>query len=266
MGVLDQVSLVCLPSWLVVCIKADLISSGPIGFVAMVLFYFAWPRDEYLPTIHKRSWKDLDFVGSILLIAAAVLVVLAFQNAGENTKSIWDQALFIAPVVVGSVCWIALFAWEAIFERRWARKMAALPLVLFRNHVFAAAMLNTIFLAFPFIATLYAMPLRLQVVNNKSPIVAGVMLLPMLGGTGIGSALSGAISRKQNRLSETMCVAGLLVMIGCALETTVADSVALEPKALGFLAFIGLGYGLSVSSATIFTALESPISEHGEFR
>ncbi|KAI3401350.1 hypothetical protein diail_11434 [Diaporthe ilicicola] len=237
--------------------------NGPIGFMSMILFYFSWPEEKYLPTIHKRSWKDLDFLGSLLVITASVLVVFPFQNAGfSHVENPWAKAVFIGPLVAGLICWIGLFAWECAFERLWSKKMAALPLVLLRNRVFAAVILNTMFLGFSYLATLYAVPLRLQVVNGKSPVMSGVMMLPMLGATGIGSVLTGALSKRRNRLSETMTAATVLVALGLALETTVSDSVEVEPKFLGFLVFVGLGYGMITSSATIFTAIEAPITEH----
>lgn len=231
----------------------------------MVLFYLAWPKPEYLPTMHKRSWKDLDFVGSFLLVSAAVLVVFAFQSAGEQSVgNPWSKGMFIGPLVAGTISWLALFVWEGALEHHWCYKMAAMPLILVRNRVFAAAVLNTIFLGFAYLATLYAVPLRLQVVNGKSPVMAGVMMLPMLGATGIGSVLTGAFSRKNNRLFETMTVATIMVTLGLALETTVSDAAELEPKFLGFLVFIGLGYGMVTSSATVFTTVEAPFTEHGE--
>lgn len=232
----------------------------------MILFYVSWPDAGYLPTIHKRSWKDLDFLGSLLVVTAAVLVVFAFQDAGySQSENPWARATFIGPLVAGLICWVSLFVWEGTFEHFWSKKMAALPLVLIRNRVFAAVILNTIFLGFAYLATLYAVPLRLQVVNDKSPVISGVMMLPMLGGTGIGTVITGALSKRRNRLSETMTVASALVTLGLALETTVSDSAELEPKFLGFLVFIGLGYGMITSSATMFTAMEAPITEHGKF-
>lgn len=232
----------------------------------MVLFRGAWPKDEHLPNLEKRSWKDLDFLGSFLVIAAAVLVTFAFQNAGVHSSgNPWNKAVFIAPFVVGILCWIGLAAWQHFLARRSPRKMAALPPTLIRNRVFAAAALNTIFLGFAFLATLYTIPLRLQVVNGKSPIMAGVIMLPMVGATGLGSVITGAISRKENRLAETIVVGTISVTLGLALETTVSDSAELDAKFIGFMVFIGLGYGLSTATATMFTAGESPIAEHGMF-
>lgn len=232
----------------------------------MMLFGISWPRDEYLPNLEERFWKDLDFLGSFLVIAAAVLVTFAFQNAGaDSSGNPWAKAIFIAPFVVGVSCWIGLAAWQHCLHRRSPRKMAALPPTLVRNHVFAAAALNTVFLGFAFLATLYTMPLRLQVVNGKSPIMAGVTLLPMIGATGFGSLVMAVFSRKKNRLSETIIVATVMVTLGLALETTVSDSSDLDAKFMGVMVFIGLGYGMSTATATMFTVGESSIAEHGKF-
>lgn len=232
----------------------------------MCLFYLSWPKAEFRPTMHQRPWKDLDFFGSFLIIAAAVLVTFAFQNAGTNNTDAdpWKLSVFIGPLVAGVVSWMALLAWEITFERRWRQKMAALPLVLFRNHVFAATTLNTLLLGFAYLASLYAIPLRLQVVNGKGPIMAGVLMLPMLGATGFGSVISGVVSKRKNHLAETMLAASIMVTLGLALQTTVSDSEKLEPKFLGFMVFIGLGYGMITSSATMFTAIEAPLYEHGK--
>lgn len=240
--------------------------SGPLGLVSMVLFFFSWPKARYLPKIQRRSWKDLDFVGSFLVIAAAVLVTFAFQNAGTNqgTPNPWAEGAFSGPLVAGVLCWIAVFVWERILELKWHSKLAAIPLVLYRNHVFTFTSLSTMFLGFAFLATLYAVPLRLQVVNQQSSIMSGVLMLPMLVATGIGSMVTGALSKKKNRLAETMTVATVMVTLGLALETTVSDLKRLEPKFVGFLVLIGLGYGMITSAATIFTTLEAPITAHGK--
>lgn len=208
----------------------------------------------------------MDYVGSFLVVAAAVLITFAFQDAGIDDESAdpWSKGAFIGPIVAGVLCWVAIFLWEGIFERQWNAKMAAIPLALYRNRIITATTLNTMFLGFSFLATLFAVPLRMQVVNGKTPIMTGVLMLPMLGATGVGSAITGAVSSRKNRLSETMTVATLVVTIGLALETTVSDTRHLEPKFIGFLALIGLGYGMITSSATMFTALEAPINEHGK--
>lgn len=227
----------------------------------MAVFALTWPNEKYLPVIERHPWSSLDIVGSVLLIGAAALVTFAFQNAGVNPDQ-WNQAIFLAPLITGIFCWAALFTWQAIVEKRWTHIMPAFPLKLLRNHVYASAALTTLFLGFPFFAVIFTFPLRLQIVNGKSGLMAGVMLLPLLAGVSFGSALTGFLNLKHNRLFETLVVAGGLMIIGCALETTLSDSATLEAKALGFLPFIGLGLGLGASATTILAATEAPPGDH----
>ncbi|KAI2463249.1 major facilitator superfamily transporter [Annulohypoxylon bovei var. microspora] len=236
--------------------------NGPIGGAAMLLFFIMWPKPQYLPNTERRSWKELDYVGSILLIAAAVLVVFPFQNIGTMTDQ-WSKAAFLVPLVIGAVLWLSLLAWSIFIEKRWGHEIAAaLPICLLRNRVYAAAVLNTLFIGFPYMLIIYAFPLRLQIVNGKDALMAGVMLLPMLGSSAVGSIASGAINGKKNRIFETQIVASCFLVLGCGLLSTLSSSYNLEPKALGFLVFVGLGFGMIVSTATMIATAESSIEDH----
>lgn len=266
LGILDQVCLdhlaIYIPSTFSL---TDPSSSGPIGVASMVLFWLSWPTEEYLPRLERRRWRDLDYLGSFLVIAASVLIVFAFQAAGTDT-SLWGKALFIAPLVLGSLSIVALFFWEHYIERRWKGQMAAaIPLRLLRNRVYAIGVLNTMFLGFPYLLCVYAFPLRFQVVYRKTPLQAGLMLLPMLGASAFASMLSGPFNSKKNRLWETLMAASFFMLLGCVLEIfIISPSESVEPKVLGFLVFIGFGFGLSASASTMLGAIECPIREHGK--
>ncbi|TDZ25125.1 putative transporter [Colletotrichum orbiculare MAFF 240422] len=219
--------------------------NGPIGFASMAVFYFSWPRAEHLPDLQP-----------------SVLVVFSFQNAGSD-ESKWHQAVFIAPITIGGLCFLALVGWEALVARFWERSiMAAIPMRLLCNHVYVAAMLNTMLLGFPYLLTVFAFPVHLQIVKGKSSLLAGVLLLPMLGAVALGSTLAGLASSNRNLLFETMLVASCFMTIGCGLMTTLSSSIELEPKSLGFLAIVGFGFGLSATSSTIMGTTESEIPDH----
>ncbi|KAI0148236.1 major facilitator superfamily transporter [Hypoxylon sp. NC0597] len=236
--------------------------NGPIGALSMLLFYFAWPKQQYLPHAEKGSWKELDYVGSILLIAAAVLVVFPFQNAGFQTDE-WSNPVFIAPLVVGVALWLGLFIWSIYIDHYWGHVMcAALPIRLLRNHVYTAIVLNTLLLGFPYMLVIFAFPLRLQVVNGKDPLMAGLMLLPMLGSTAVGSFFSGAINAKKNRIFETVITATCFMVLGCGLLSTLSNTHEVEPKALGFLVFVGLSFGMVVATATMVARIHSSDKDH----
>ncbi|KAK3944844.1 MFS general substrate transporter [Diplogelasinospora grovesii] len=236
--------------------------NGPIGLVSIVIFWLTWPKEKYLPHLERRAWKEVDFLGSFLLIAASVLIVFPFQSAGENGDT-WSQAIFIAPLILGIFCICALFAWEYYIDTRWQGKLAAaIPLVLLRNHVYSFATLATICMGFPYMMSVYAFPIYFQVVNGKSPLQAGLMLLPMLGGTAIGTTIGGAVNGKNNRMFETFVAACILMIIGCASETTASGTFGTDPKILGLLTFIGFGFGMSASASTMLANIESPVREH----
>ncbi|KAI0482118.1 major facilitator superfamily transporter [Xylariaceae sp. FL0804] len=235
----------------------------PIGILSLGLFYLMWPKPQYLPPTHRRSWKELDYPGSVLVIAASVLVVFAFQSVGSGTTDRWSQAVFIAPLVVGLVAWVGLFAWSFLIEKRWGETMAAaLPLRLLRNRVYASAVLSTTFLGFPYFLVIFEFPLRLQVVNGKDALVAGLMLLPMLVSSAFGSMLSGAVNGRKDKMFETMLIATCLMLLGCGLLSTQSDSQHLQTKSLGFLVFVGLGFGLTVSTSTMIAGLHSSLRDH----
>ncbi|KAK8042598.1 hypothetical protein PG994_013081 [Apiospora phragmitis] len=235
--------------------------NGPIGAVSMALFYCSWPKAEFLPDLERRKWSELDYPGSVLLIAAATLVVFPFQNAG-SADNVWGEAIFLAPLLVGVACWVALILWTMFADRRWSDKLsAAFPMRLMRQRVYTATVLNTAFVGFEFIMLIYAFPLRLQVVNGKSALMAGVMLLPLLGGSALGSVVAGVVNKKNDWFCETLVVSNCLMVLGCGLLSTQSASADVEAKALGFLVFVGFGFGLTVASATMLATVQATVQD-----
>ncbi|KAF7560248.1 hypothetical protein G7046_g3916 [Stylonectria norvegica] len=235
--------------------------SGPIGAVSMAIFFFAWPKSEHLPTIEKRSWKELDYLGSLLTIASAALVVFAFQNSGSQ-GGIWSHPVFIAPLVVGLLGWISLIAWQFYIERFLQSSLApAFPISIFRNRVYTSGTISTLLLGFPYLMLIYAIPVRIQIVGGRSSLIAGLMLLPMLGTVAVGSILSGKINSTKNHIFECLLAGSCFMLIGCALLTTLSLEELDSGKLLGFITFVGLGFGLTVSASTQLTGIEVPIRE-----
>lgn len=229
----------------------------------MAVFFLSWPKPEHLPSIPQHSWKQFDIVGSVLIISAAVLIVFPFQNVGESSQPAWNSAMFIAPLVVGIVLWFALVAWSYIGPKVYKNRLALVfPVTLFYNRPYAVAALSTLFLGYPYFVLTYAFPLRAQVVDGRSSLIAGIMLLPMLVASAVGSILAGVVSKTKNYLFETMLVGAVMMTLGTGLLTMVR-SAGDESKALGFIVFAGFGFGLSVASCTIMTSLEVPIVDYG---
>ncbi|KAF5018852.1 hypothetical protein F66182_9144 [Fusarium sp. NRRL 66182] len=236
--------------------------NGPVGFVSLVIFFLTWPKAEYLPSEQRRAWRELDYLGSFLAISAAVLVVFAFQTAGtERSNNGWKSALFIAPLVCGVLAWGLLIAWQIFLQHRWHDRFApSFPINIFRNKVYAAAVVNTLLNGFPYLLLIYAIPLRIQVVSGKSALTAGVMLLPMLGTSALGSMLAGRINSTKNYTFESLLAGSCFMTLGCGLLISLSHESD-DAKLLGYTTFCGLGFGLTVASSMMQSTVEVPIRD-----
>jgi hypothetical protein len=114
---------------------ADLCST-PISIGPLILFIIAWPKPNQLRPAQRRPLKELDIFGAILIIAASVLIVFSFQNAGLKANA-WKQAIFIAPLVIGCLCAAGLFGWEYFVAHHREGKFATMfPLRLMKRRVY----------------------------------------------------------------------------------------------------------------------------------
>jgi hypothetical protein len=236
-----------------------------MGIIPLVLFIMAWPSPQQLRPAQLRPWKELDIIGAIVIIAASVLTVFSFQEAGLKPNS-WRSAIFIAPLLIGCLGWLSLFGWEILVNRFWDTSFATMfPLRLMKRRVFMGHALSTLLVGFPYFMVIYSLPLRIQVVNGKSPLVAGVSLLPMLGSVAIASTAAGGINSKKDRMCLTLVIGSLFMVIGTACLSTLPNIVALEPKMFGFQVFVGLGFGFMVSTVSLGAGLECEKRDSSEF-
>ncbi|TGO25073.1 hypothetical protein BPAE_0088g00250 [Botrytis paeoniae] len=236
--------------------------NAPIGIVPLILFYLVWPNENQLHQSKRRPLWQLDLVGACILIIASILFVFAFQEAGLKTNY-WNKPLFLIPLIVGTVFWILLFSWEFIVQKKWEEKLATMfPWRLIKNRVYMFGLATTLLMGFPYFVVIYSLPLRFQVVNGKSPLTAGLGLLPMLGSTAIASFIGGMLNGTKNRVFLTLLAGSGLSVIGTSSLSTLANTEYVEAKTYGFLVFVGLGFGLTVSTVSMLSNYESSICDH----
>ena len=100
---------------------------------------------------------------------------------------------------------------------------------------------------------LVILPERFQIVNQDSPLMAGVRLLPLLGSTVFGSFLAGAICKRRHLASFGLVLAQCLQGLGVALFLTLRTVETKANAQNAYQVVLGLGIGLSFGSATILT-------------
>ena len=109
----------------------------------------------------------------------------------------------------------------------------------------------TMLTGFSFFLVVINLPLRLQIVNQKSPSEAGISMLPLLFASGLGSFTSSFFLRQRNLTFPCLVFASGLVMLGCGLMTTLSDQVLIEPKCYAYQAILALGVGMTMSAANL---------------
>jgi MFS family permease len=239
--------------------------NAPIGIAPLLMFLVAFPKPDQLRRIERHTFKQIDFLGFFLLVAFSVPFVLSFQEAGihaVSSSSIWSAAIFVAPLVVGIICFFAFFGWEWLVAQRWPDAVGALfPMRLAKNRVYITAVIATMLTGFPYFVVIYSLPTRFQVVNGQSALASGIALLPMLGASAIGSTLAGAASGKKNNTFPINVMGAALMLIGTAALSTLDNLKATQARAYGLQVFVGFGFGLTVSNASLLAALEAELRD-----
>jgi hypothetical protein len=83
----------------------------------------------------------------------------------------------------------------------------------------------------------------------------------MLGASAIGSTLAGAASGKKNNTFPINVMGAALMLVGTAALSTLDNFKATQARSYGLQVFVGFGFGLTVSNASLLAALEAELRD-----
>ena len=213
----------------------------------------------------RRKLRGMGWLGCVLLIAASVLSIFAFQQAGLHSNP-WAKPLFIAPLAVGLLCWGLLMVSEILVARYWKDSIdAIIPLRLMKHRVFSLSVVATLLLGFAYLRILYNLPFRFEVVNLKSALGAGVSILPLVGGASFGSMLAGVLCAKKDRTFPVVTIGACGVVLGSALLSTLDNSTQTSAKEYVYQILVGLGFGLAIVAVSVMATYEVEMRDACEF-
>ncbi|PTB71011.1 MFS general substrate transporter [Trichoderma citrinoviride] len=186
------------------------------------------------------------------------------QYIGSIIGVVIASAGILGPVLGG--IFTQYTSWRWIFWWFARSIVPVFPIQLFRIRRYSRSALTTFFVGYPHLLLIFSLPIWMQIVSGKSPLIAGLMLLPMLGTVAIGSMVSGKINATKDYLSGTLRCGTWMMAFGFVLLPTIKGSED-DAKALGFLAFAGFGFGLFTAAATNVISVDVPTrqkaSAHG---
>jgi len=214
----------------------------PLTAISIVVIIFLLPLRRVKGGIMGKL-KILDWYGSVLTIAWAVLFLLGLSWAG--TQYPWASAAVLAPILIG----LALLALFMFVEWRLV-VLPLIPLRIFRNTTVAAAMLSTWFSGMSFYATLYYLPTYFQVVRGESPIRSGVLLLPLVTVQTASSFTSGLLVSKTGDYYYNLVIGFSIWSIGLGLLSTIDENTSLA-KLVGYQIIDGIGAGQTFQTSLV---------------
>jgi EmrB/QacA subfamily drug resistance transporter len=202
----------------------------PVGVLAVLLVSVA------LPFVRSKAHvRDIDWLGSIVLAAGVVPMLIAFSLT--NTHK-WTDPEVVGPLAFSALALIGFF----FVERRAAQPIV--PFELFKNNVFTVSVLIAFFSAIGMFGSILFVPLLYQGVLAVSATNSGQLVTPMMLGMIVFSTMAGQIMpriryyRFIGTLGVGIMIAGMLLLTRIGVGTS-------QWQAAAAIVVIGAGLGLT---------------------
>ncbi len=216
----------------------------PFGALALVLCNRNLRR---LP--RPRRKPVIDWLGAALIIASTTPILIGV--GGVQAAGGWGRIDVLVPIAIG----IVLVGILIVREREAPEPM--MPLRLFANRIFAVGSLIAFTMSMVMIALIILVPLDFELVSGLAADQAGIRLMPMTGGTVLGSFIAGQLVTRTGRY-RLYPILGATAMTGlcAAIAMFGLGHAALIDTALTGGLGIAFGFQLSPVVVAVQNALE----------
>ncbi|KAJ7249526.1 major facilitator superfamily domain-containing protein [Mycena haematopus] len=219
----------------------------PLGGATIFAVALTLPNPTLVGRSSWEKWLQLDWIGSLLSVAAIVVLLLPLQMGGNEIP--WDDPAIISLFCVFGALLVAFLFWE---HRQGDN--AILPLKMLIRRTQAGACLTSFFLYICFVLGTYYLPFFYQA-KGHSPTKSGIDILPyMLSGV-LSAAGVGAIVNFTHRFWPFLCFPPLLAAVAAGLLTTIHASTS-AATILGFQILFGVGVGSALQSPVLAVQAE----------
>ncbi len=206
----------------------------------------------FVPNSRDSRRLPIDLPGAALATTGMLALVYAIMQGGEAG---WTSPEIL---VVGSIG-VILLGLFALVETRVAHPM--LPLEYFKRKDLTGSFIVLALLMGGMIGVFFFVTQFLQLVQDRSALVAGLALTPiaatMMIGTGISAKASGRIGPRGLMVSAT-----LIILVGMGVFSQIAVDSPYWLPVLGLMIF-GLGAGIAMPTATDTIMAAVPVDDAG---
>ncbi|GAA1392380.1 MFS transporter [Pseudonocardia kongjuensis] len=221
----------------------------PIGLIALVVV------QRVLNVPHVPRPARIDWPGALALTLCLVPLLIVAEQGREWG---WGSPTSIVYYVVG-VIGLGLF----LLAERTYGDAALLPLRLFRTGIFSLASVINLLIGMAMFGGIALLPQFLQIVHGATPIEAGLMMLPLMGGIMVASITSGQLTSRTGRYKIFPVLGTAFMTIAMLLLwRTVTPQIPIWQLDLT-MALLGLGLGLCMQTLVLAVQNAMPARDMG---
>ncbi|KAI0380193.1 MFS general substrate transporter [Hypomontagnella monticulosa] len=222
---------------------------GAVTILVMILVYHPRPHVGPRPKIMDRL-INLDLVGNVILLAAAVMLFLALEYTVTGSK--WSDTQVIGLLCGAGVTAIVLVTWFW-----WKKERALIPLALARQRTVAASCLMAFFTYGALLVHTYFLPIWFQAILGYTAIQSGVAMIPYFVANALFSVFSGIFVSGVGYYTPPAIIGSAIGTIGCGIITLFNPNMS-TGMWIGFEVLASAGFGMSIQQG--FTAVQTVLA------
>lgn len=221
----------------------------PIGAIALFVVV------KVLNIPHVKRPARIDWPGAVALTLCLVPLLIVAEQGREWG---WGSASSLTCYIVGAVGLVLFLTAERAYGDD-----ALLPLRLFRTGIFSLGALINLLIGMAMFGGIALLPQFLQIVHGATPIEAGFMMLPLVGGIMVSSIVSGQLTSRTGRykifpvIGTAFITAAMLLLF-----TFITPEIPLWELDL-FMALLGLGLGMCMQTLVLAVQNAVPARDMG---
>lgn len=203
----------------------------PIGIASLVLIL------RFYKETRQHAKLKIDWLGAITLVTAIVSLMFGLELGGkEFAWASWQSTSLFSIFIVFFIVFL------------WAETKASEPIIsfwMFKNRLFASSQVLAFIYGATFVGLTIFIPIFVQAVYGGSATNAGIILMPMLLGSVVGSAFAGFAQSKMT-YRKIMVISVVVYSIGMIFMSTITPDTSRLLLTI-YMILVGLGVGFSFS-------------------
>ncbi|KAH8594182.1 putative MFS transporter [Bisporella sp. PMI_857] len=226
----------------------------PLGVVVGGFLFFVnipeqTPKRPALEIL-STAIKSLDLPGFMFICPAVVMFLLGLQFGGNQHP--WNSSVVIG-LLVGAAATFAVFL---VWEHRQGSE-AMVPIEMLRHRVIWSAAMTMFFSLSSVLVADYYIAIYFQSIQNVSPLISGVHMLPITLGLVLFTMISGTLISILGYYLPFLLAGGAISAVGYGLLSTLSTTTSV-PKWIGYQILYGVASGCT--TAAPYIAIQNLVS------